>query len=183
MSPAPDAPHQFWSETEALEIAEAMIIMKEMGKFANLHAGNTPRVSRAIRKSISPIPPPTPESKYHILPSKEEVHDVQKLAQGVIHYQAAHPTPLNVIKEWTDHLMPTIRIMSRSGQPTHPILISDDAFDDLSHLHYIPIFTDIIDPYMEEEDEESVDTPPPALLRCATDPAGMAHASTQTEDE
>jgi len=78
--------------------------------------------------------------------------------------------------------MPAIRIMSRSSQPTHPILISDDAFDDLSHLRYIPIFTDIIDPYIEEEDKESIDDTPPTLLRRATDPAGIAHASTQTEE-
>jgi len=97
-------------------------------------------------------------------------------------YRAAHPTPLNVIKEWTDHLMPAIRIMSRSGQPTHPILISDDAFDDLSHLRYIPIFTDIINPYMEEENEESIDDTPPTLLRRATNPAGMVHVFTQTEE-
>jgi len=181
-SPAPDAPHQLRSETEALEIAEAMIIMREMGEFNTLHVGNTPMISRAIRESISPIPPPTPDSEHCIPPSQEEVRDVQRMAQGIIRYRAAHPTPLNVIKEWTDHLMPAIRIMSRSGQPTHPILISDNAFDDLSHLRYIPIFTDIIDPYMEGEDRESIDDTPPTLLRRATNPAGMAHTSTQTEE-
>jgi len=181
-SPSPDAPHQFRSETEALKIAEAMMIMREMGEFNTLHVGNTPLVSRAIRKSIFPIPPPTPDNEHCIPPSQEEVHDIQRLARGIICYRAAHPTPLNVIKEWTDHLMPTIRIMSRSSQPTHPILISDNAFDDLSHLRYIPIFTDIINPYMEGEDEESVDDTPPTLLRRATDPAGMAHASTQTKE-
>jgi len=71
--------------------------------------------------------------------------------------------------------------MSRSGEPTHPIPITDDAFDDLSHLHFIPIFTDIIDPYIEDSDG-SVDTPPPTLLQCITTPAEMANASTQTED-
>jgi len=159
-----------------------MIIMREMGKFTTLYAGNTPMVSRAIRKSISPIPPPTSESEHRIPPSQEEVRDVQRLARGIIHYRAAHPTPLNVIKEWTDHLMPAIRIISRSGQPTHPILISDDTFDDLSHLCYIPIFTDIIEPYMENEDEGLVDSTPPTLLRRTTNPAGMAYASTQTEE-
>jgi len=73
--------------------------------------------------------------------------------------------------------------MSRSGQPTHPILISDDAFDDLSHLRYISIFTDIIEPYMEKEDKESASSSPPTLLRHGTNPARLAHASTQTEDE
>jgi len=141
-----------------------MVIMREMGKFNTLHVGNTHMISREILESISPIPPPTPESEHRIPPSQEEVRDVQKLAQGIIRYQAAHPTPLNVIKEWTDHLMSAIRIMSRSGQPTHPILISDDTFDDLSHLHYIPISTDIIEPYMEGEDKESVDNSPPTLL-------------------
>ena len=181
-SPAPDAPHQLRSETEALKIAKAMIIMREMGEFNTLHVGNTPLISRAIHESISPIPPPTPESEHRIPPSQEEVRDVQRMARGIIRYQAAHPTPLNVIKEWTDHLMPAIRVMSRSSQPTHPILISDDAFDNLSHLRYIPIFTDLIDSYMEDKDEESVDDTPPTLLRRATNPAGMAHASTQTEE-
>jgi len=79
-SPTPDAPHQIRSETEALEIAEAMIIIREMGKFTTLYTGNTPMISRAIRKSISPIPPPTPESEHRIPPSQEEVCDVQKMA-------------------------------------------------------------------------------------------------------
>ena len=159
-----------------------MIIMREMGEFATLYTGNTPGVSEAIQTSIFPIPPPTPDNKHCIPPSEEEVHNVQKLAQGIIRYQAAHPTPLNIVKEWTDHLMPAIRVMSRSGQPTYPILITDNVFDDLSHLRYIPIFTDIINPYMEEEDEESVDSPPPTLFCRITTPAKMAHISTQTED-
>jgi len=72
-SPSSDAPHQFRSKTEALEIAEAMIVMKEMGEFNTLHVGNTPMISREIRESISPIPPPTPNSEHHIPPSQEEV--------------------------------------------------------------------------------------------------------------
>jgi len=79
-SPPPDAPHQFQSESEALEIAEAMIIMREMGEFTTAYAGNTPKVSEAIRMSISPIPPPTPNNKHRIPPSEEEVRNVQKLA-------------------------------------------------------------------------------------------------------
>jgi len=85
-SPSPNAPHQFQSETEALEIAEAIVIMREMGEFNTLHVSNTPMISRAIRESISPIPPPTPESEHCIPPSQEEVHDVQKMAWGIIRY-------------------------------------------------------------------------------------------------
>ena len=77
--------------------------------------------------------------------------------------------------------MTAIRIMSRSRQPTHPILITDDIFDNLSHLHFIPIFTDIIDPYMEY-DGGLVDTLPPSLLHHITTPAEIAHTSTQMED-
>jgi len=47
-SPPPDAPHQHYSKSEALEIAKAMIIMREMGKYITTHAGNTPGVSEAI---------------------------------------------------------------------------------------------------------------------------------------
>jgi len=166
-SPPPDMPYQFQSKSEALEIAEARIVMKEMGEYITHYAGNTPRVSKAIQMSISPIPPPTPNSEHCILPSEEEVRNVQKLAWGILCYHTAHPTPLNIIKKWTDHLMPTIRIMSRSGQPTHPILIADDVFDDLSHLCFIPIFTDVINPYMEDDDR-SVNTPPPSLLHHLT---------------
>ena len=50
-------PHQHYSKSEALEIAEAMIIMKEIGEYVTTHAGNTPGVSEAICMSISPIPP------------------------------------------------------------------------------------------------------------------------------
>jgi len=79
-SPPPIAPHQFYSKSEALEIAEAIIIMREMGKYVTTYAGNTPEVSEAIRMSISPIPPPTPDDKHHIPPNEEEVHNMQKLA-------------------------------------------------------------------------------------------------------
>jgi len=71
--------------------------------------------------------------------------------------------------------------MSRSRQPTHPILITDAAFNNLSHLCFIPIFTDIINPYMED-DKGSVDTPPPSLLHHLTTLAEIAHVSTQTEN-
>jgi len=77
--------------------------------------------------------------------------------------------------------MGAIKVMSCSGEPTYPVPITDDAFDHLSYLCFIPIFTDIIDPYMEDSDG-SVDTPPPTLLQRITTPAEMAHASTQTED-
>jgi len=86
ISPSPDAPYQYYSESEALKIAEAMIILSEMGKYTTTHAGNTPGVSEAIRMSISPIPPPTPDDEYRIPPSKEEVRNVQKLAQGILCY-------------------------------------------------------------------------------------------------
>jgi len=76
--------------------------------------------------------------------------------------------------------MSAIRVMSCSGRPAHPIPITDDTFNDLSHLCFIPIFTNIIDPYMEDSNR-SVNTPPPTLLQCITTPAEMAHASTQTE--
>ena len=89
---------------------------------------------------------------------------------------------LDVIKNWTNHLTTAIRIMSRSGEPAFPIPITDEAFDDLSHLRFIPIFTDLIEPYMEDSDR-SVDTPPPTLLHHIPTPAEMAHTSTQTENE
>jgi len=180
-SPPPNAPHQCYSKSEALEIAEAMIVMREMGEFSTAYAGNTPGVSEAICMSISPIPPPTPENEHCIPPSEEEVHNMQKLAQGIIRYHAAHPTPLKIVKDWTDHLMGAIRVMSRSGEPAHPVPITNDTFDDLSHLRFIPIFINIINPYMEDSNG-SVDTPPPTLLQHIATPAEMAHASTQTED-
>ena len=71
--------------------------------------------------------------------------------------------------------------MSRSGEPTHPVLITDNTFNDLSHLHFIPIFTDIIHPYMEDSNR-SVDTPPPTLLHHIPTPTEIAHASMQTEE-
>ena len=77
--------------------------------------------------------------------------------------------------------MPAIRVISCSGEPTHPVPITNNAFDNLSHLRFIPIFTDIINPYIEDSNG-SVDTPPPTLLHCITTPAKVAHASTQTED-
>ena len=131
--------------------------------------------------AISPILPPTPDNENRIPLSEEEVHNVQKLAQGILRYRMAHPIPLNVVKDWTDHLMGAIRVMSHSGEPMHPIPITDEAFNNLSHLCFIPIFTDIINPYMEDSNG-SVDTPPPTLLQCITTPAEIAHASTQTED-
>jgi len=78
--------------------------------------------------------------------------------------------------------MNAIRVMSCSGRPAHPVPITDDAFDDLSYLRFIPIFTNLIDPYMEDSDE-SVDTPPPILLHQIPTPTEMAYASTQTEEE
>ena len=98
-----------------------------------------------------------------------------------MHYKQAHPIMLDVIKNWTDHLTTAIRIMSCSGKPAFPVPITDKAFDDLSHLRFIPIFTDLIDPYMEDSDR-SVDTPPPTLLHHIPTPAEMAHTSTQTEE-
>jgi len=77
--------------------------------------------------------------------------------------------------------MGAIKVMSWSGEGTHPIPITDEAFDNLSHLRFIPIFTDIIDPYMEDSNG-SVDTPLPTLLQRITTPAEIAHTSTQTED-
>jgi len=155
--------------------------MREMCEYIATHAGNTPRVSEAICTSISPIPPPTPDNEHRIPPSEEEVRNMQKLARGILRYRMAHPIPLNVVKNWTDHLMDAIRVMSRSGEPMHPVPITDEAFNDLSHLCFIPIFTNIIDPYMEDSDG-LVDTPPPTLLQHITTPAEIAHASTQTED-
>ena len=111
----------------------------------------------AICLAISPVPPPTPDNEHRIPPSEEEVRNVQKLARAILHYRTAHPILLDVVKQWTDHLMTAIRVMSRSGEPAFPVPITDDAFDDLSHLRFIPIFTDLIDPYMEDSDG-SVDT-------------------------
>ena len=109
------------------------------------------------------------------------MRNVQKLARAILRYRQAHPILLDVVKEWTDHLMMAIRVMSRSGKPAYPIPITNNAFDDVSHLRFIPIFTDLIDSYMEDSDG-SVNTPPPTLLYCIPTPAEMAHASTQTED-
>jgi len=168
-------------EAETLEALEAATIMEEMRTYRLVNTGFTPGPSEAIHLAISPVPPPTPDSEHCIPPSEEEVHNVQKLARAILHYRQAHPILLDIIKQWTDHLMPAIRVMSHSGELTHPIPIADDAFDDLSHLRFIPIFTNIIDPYMEDSDE-SIDTPPPTLLHRIPTPAEMAHASTQTEE-
>jgi len=165
---------------EALEITKAMVIISEIENYT-LDASYTLGPSEAIRLAISPVPPPTPDNEHCIPPSEEEVCNMQKLAQGILCYCAAHPIPLNVIKEWTNHLIGAIKIMSYSGKLTYPVPITDDAFDNLSHLHFIPIFTDIIDPYMEDSDG-SVNTPPPTLLHHITTPAEIAHASTQTEE-
>jgi len=70
---------------EALEIAEAMIIMSKMENYT-LDASYTPRPSEAIHLAISPVPPPTPDNKHCILPSEEEVHNVQKLARAILCY-------------------------------------------------------------------------------------------------
>ena len=155
--------------------------MEEMRTYRLVDAGFTPGPSKAIHLAISPIPPPTPDSEHRIPPSEEEIHNIQKLARAILHYRQAHPIPLNIIKQWTNHLMSAIRIMSHSGEPTHPVLITDNTFDDLSHLCFIPIFTNIIEPYMEDSDK-SVNTPPPTLLHCIPTPAEIAHASTQIED-
>jgi len=77
--------------------------------------------------------------------------------------------------------MSAIRVMSHSGRLVHPVPITDDTFNNLSHLYFIPIFTNIINPYMEDSDG-LVDTLPPTLLQHITTLAEMAHASTQTED-
>jgi len=77
--------------------------------------------------------------------------------------------------------MGAIRVISRSGEPMHPVPITDKAFDDLSYLRFIPIFTDIIDPYMEDSNR-SVNTPPSTLLQRISTPAEIAHTSTQTEN-
>ena len=77
--------------------------------------------------------------------------------------------------------MTAIRVISHSSKLAYPVPITDEAFDNLSHLHFIPIFTNLIDLYMEDSDG-SIDTPPPTLLHCIPTPAEMAHASTQTED-
>ena len=175
-SPPPD----HYSIHEAREALEAAAILEEMQTYT-LDAGFTPGPSEAICLAVSPIPPPTPDNEHRIPPSEEQVCNVQKLTRAILRYRSAHPIPLNVIKEWTDHLMTAIRVMSRSGEPAFPIPITDDAFDDLSHLRFIPVFTDIIDLYMEDSDR-SVDTPPPTLLHRIPTPAEMAHASVQTED-
>ena len=77
--------------------------------------------------------------------------------------------------------MGAIKVMSHSGGPAHPVPITNNVFNDLSHLCFIPIFTDIINPYMEDSNG-SVDTPPPTLLQHITTPAEIAYTSTQTED-
>ena len=179
-SPPPDH-YAIHEATEALQALQATTIMEEMRTYRLVDTGFTPGPSEAIYLAISPIPPPTPDSEHRILPSEEEVCNMQKLAQGILCYHTAHPSPLNIIKEWTDHLMGAIKVMSHSGKPAHPVPITDNAFDDLSHLRFIPIFTDIIDPYMEDSDG-SVGTPPPTLLHCISTPAEVAHASTQTEN-
>ena len=171
-SPPPD-PIYDAQEHKALEAAT---ILEEM-KAYTLDAGFTPGLSEAIRLAISPVLPPTPNSEHRIPPSEEEVHNIQKLARAILRYRQAYPILLDVVKEWTDHLMTAIRVMSHSSEPAFPIPITDDAFDNLSHLRFIPIFTDLIDPYMEDSDE-SVDTPPPTLLHHIPTPAEMAHAST-----
>ena len=176
-SPPPD----HYSIHEAREALEAAVTFEEM-KIYTLDAGFTPGPSEAIRLAISPIPPPTPDNEHCIPPSEEEVRNVHKLARAILRYRPAHPIMLDVVKEWTDHLMTAVRIMSRSGKPAFPVLITDEAFDDLAHLRFIPIFTDLIDLYMEDSDG-SVDTPPPTLLHCVPTPAEIAHASTQTEEK
>jgi len=166
---------------EAQMIMEAAAALQELGSYNLVDAGSTPGPSEAIRLAISPIPPPTPDNEYHIPPSEEEVCNVQKLARAILRYRQAHPILLDVVKDWTNHLMMAIRIMSRSDQPTNPIPISDSAFDDLAHLRFIPIFTNLMELYMEDSDN-SVDTPPPTFLYRVPTLAELAYASTQTED-
>ena len=176
-SPPPD----YYAIHEAAEALEAAAIMEEMRTYRLVNASFIPGPSEAIHLAISPVPPPTPNSEHCIPPSKEEVRNVQKLERAILCYRQAHPTLLNVIKEWTDHLMGAIRVISHSRGLAHPVPITDNTFNDLSHLHFIPIFTDIIDPYMENSDG-SIDTPLPTLLYCISTPVEIAHASTQTED-
>jgi len=92
-SPPPDH-YAIHKTTEDLESLEATTIMEEIRTYRLVNAGFTPRPSEAICLAISPIPPPTPDSEHHIPPSEEEVRNVQKLAQGILRYCAAHPTPL-----------------------------------------------------------------------------------------
>ena len=155
--------------------------MEEMRTYRLVNAGFTPGPSEAIHLAISPVPPPTPDNEHCIPPSEEEVRNMQKLAWGILCYHAAHPTPLNVIKEWTNHLIGAIKVLSYSGEPAHPVLVTDNAFNNLSHLRFIPIFTNIINPYIENSDG-SVDTPLPTLLHHIPTPVEMAHASIQTEE-
>ena len=70
---------------EALEIAEAMIIIHEMENYT-LDASFTPGLSEAICLAISPVPLPTPNNKHCIPPSEEEVCNVQKLARAILRY-------------------------------------------------------------------------------------------------
>jgi len=166
---------------EAERLMEAAAALQELESYNLVDAGSTPGPSEAIHLAISPIPPPTPDNENRIPPSEEEVHNVQKLARAILRYRQAHPILLNIIKEWTNHLMTAIRVMSRSGKPIHPIPITNEAFDDLSHLRFIPIFTNLMEPYMEDSDR-SADTPLPTFLHHIPTPAEMAHASIQTED-
>ena len=164
-------PSQYIEEQEALRVE-----LRAAEADARTHS--TPE---SVRQGVGhgiPSSPNSSEFRHQLWlnsnPTQPEIRSIVKLCKAIKRYRQANPILNDAMRTWTDNLIDSIDLYTQHNPDSSLLPTTNDTFDQITHFTFIPIFMDMIGPYIEDSEEEV--GPPPTLLQRLT-----VHVATQTE--
>jgi len=160
-------PSQYIEEQEA-------ILAKQRAAEADARTHSTPE------SMPHPIPssPSSSEFRHQIWfnsePTQPEIRSIIKLCKAIKRYRQANPILNDAMRTWTDNIIGNIDLYAQHNPDSSLLPTTNDVFDQITHFTFIPVFMEMIGPYLEDSDLEV--GPPPTLLQRIT-----INVETQTE--
>jgi len=160
-------PSQYIEEQEA-------ILAKQRAAEADARTHSTPEsMSRPI-----PSSPSSSEFRHQLWlssePTQPEIRSIVKLCKAIKRYRQANPVLNDAMRTWTDNIIGNIDLYAQHNPDSSLLPTTNDVFDQITHFTFIPVFMEMIKPYLKDSDLEI--GPPPTLLQRIT-----INVETQTE--
>ena len=94
-------------------------------------------------------------------PTQPEIRSIVKLCKAIKRYRQANPILNDAIRTWTDNIIGNIDLYAQHNPNSSLLPTTNDIFDQITHFTFIPVFMEMIGPYLEDNDLE-VGPPPPS---------------------
>ena len=99
-------------------------------------------------------------------PTQPEICSIVKLCKAIKRYRQANPILNDAMRTWTDNIIGNIDLYAQHNPNSSLLPTTNDVFDQITHFTFIPVFMEMIGPYLEDSNQEV--RPPPTLLQHIT---------------